>query len=432
MNVAILGGGDGGVLREVLKYSSVETVTLIDIDPVIVEIAREHFSFVNDCSGLEGAHESCFDDDRVTVEFADARDFIKSRYGAAKTISPVIEKFDVVIVDVLSLFSDSPFYIDAAFWDSLYLSLSDDGIFTVPIGDTPSIHDPKQAYGKSAVRETFFNILENHEMTAHMFIYEEGHTGRPEPQSFMTVCKSHECRWRWLAEPDAVEFELSQRIVRSTTDEDILYHYDGATQYSFQMPSKGWETNYCRREPMPFECNYRGLDLSKKLFDFSLENPDESAFQVDYLDIDDEEVVTFYANQDIPAGSYIMPWELAAYVNIKDASLKNLQANTKLNEKTGEVSVIGNFLKYVENHGHRSMLEGRGITLVEVGASFLIRRSDDEEKVNVGRWIPDHPSGKLPVFSPVYDRRLQSMDIFIVATKDIKKGDEILKPTSLW
>jgi spermidine synthase len=431
VNIAILGGGDGGILREALKYTSVETVTIIEIDPVVVDIAREHFPFLTDCSGLEGAPESCFDDARVTIEYADARDFIKSRYGAEKTMSPAIDNFDVVIVDVLSYKEDPVLYEDATFWDSLYHSLSADGVFGVALSESPSIHDPKQAYGKTAPRETFFNILENHEMTAHMFVYEEGHTGRPDPQSFMTVCKSAECKGRWLAEPDAVEFELSERLVRSTTDEDILYHYDGATQHSFQMPSKGWETNYCRREPMPFECDYRGLDLTKELYQLDFDDEDESDFDVEYLTIDGKEVVTFYAGEDIPAGSYIMPSELAASFDIKDASLKNLQANTKVAE-TGEVSVIGDFLKYIEKNGHRSLINGRDITVVEVGGSFLIRRSDDEKKVNVGRWMPNHPSGKIPVFSPVYDRRLESMDLFLVATKDIKQGDEIIKSISLW
>ena len=84
VNVAILGGGDGGVLREVLKYSSVETVTLIDIDPVIVEIAREHFSFVNDCSGLEvGDRLEC--NSVITDTFDDVSALKPSDYPAKLT-----------------------------------------------------------------------------------------------------------------------------------------------------------------------------------------------------------------------------------------------------------------------------------------------------------------------------------------------------------
>ena len=41
-NVLILGGGDGLALREVLRYPDVETVTLVDIDPAMTELASQH------------------------------------------------------------------------------------------------------------------------------------------------------------------------------------------------------------------------------------------------------------------------------------------------------------------------------------------------------------------------------------------------------
>jgi spermidine synthase len=41
-DVLILGGGDGLALREVLKYNRVQSVTLVDIDPVMTELGRRH------------------------------------------------------------------------------------------------------------------------------------------------------------------------------------------------------------------------------------------------------------------------------------------------------------------------------------------------------------------------------------------------------
>lgn len=41
-NVLILGGGDGLALREVLKYQDVQIVTLVDLDPAIIALARTH------------------------------------------------------------------------------------------------------------------------------------------------------------------------------------------------------------------------------------------------------------------------------------------------------------------------------------------------------------------------------------------------------
>jgi SET domain-containing protein len=63
------------------------------------------------------------------------------------------------------------------------------------------------------------------------------------------------------------------------------------------------------------------------------------------------------------------------------------------------------------------------LNYVEVGGSTFIRKSKNGKEVNVGRWLPDHPSGKLPVWSPQ-----MAFDVFIVATKDIKAGEEIVRP----
>jgi len=41
-NVLILGGGDGGAIREILKYPSVEKMVLVDLDPAMTNLGREH------------------------------------------------------------------------------------------------------------------------------------------------------------------------------------------------------------------------------------------------------------------------------------------------------------------------------------------------------------------------------------------------------
>ena len=90
--------------------------------------------------------------------------------------------------------------------------------------------------------------------------------------------------------------------------------------------------------------------------------------------------------------------------------------------------VIEGFLDFVHENGSPSMVRGVNQKYIEVGATTFIRKSDDTNEVNIGRWLPEHPSGKLPVFSPVYERRMGSFDVFIVATRDIKAGEEIVKP----
>jgi Spermidine synthase len=42
-NVLIIGGGDGGILREVLKHKSVKKAVLVDIDKDVVEVSKKFF-----------------------------------------------------------------------------------------------------------------------------------------------------------------------------------------------------------------------------------------------------------------------------------------------------------------------------------------------------------------------------------------------------
>jgi len=77
--VLIIGGGDGAVLREVLCHEIVESVTLVEIDKVVIESCREHFSWAN----------SAWSDDRVNLQVGDGVKYVKRTK----------ERYDVVIID---------------------------------------------------------------------------------------------------------------------------------------------------------------------------------------------------------------------------------------------------------------------------------------------------------------------------------------------
>jgi spermidine synthase len=80
--VLIIGGGDGGSLREVLKHPSVERVDFVELDRDVVEFSRIHLSAING---------GAFDDPRVKTFFIDGREFVE-RTGAAQ--------YDIVIMDM--------------------------------------------------------------------------------------------------------------------------------------------------------------------------------------------------------------------------------------------------------------------------------------------------------------------------------------------
>ena len=98
--VAIIGGGEGATLREVLKHNTVETVTMIEIDEEMVDICRKYLPEWSDCSNLVGSASSCFDDPRTEVFYTDAISWFIDRFGNEDTIDES-QLYDVIIMDAL-------------------------------------------------------------------------------------------------------------------------------------------------------------------------------------------------------------------------------------------------------------------------------------------------------------------------------------------
>jgi len=98
--VLIIGGGDGGTAREVLKYPTIQEVMLVEIDRDVIDVCREFFPEVS----------SSFSDPRMKVVIADGAEFVKN----------CSYDFDLIIVDSTDpvgpgkvLFSEE-FYRDCA------------------------------------------------------------------------------------------------------------------------------------------------------------------------------------------------------------------------------------------------------------------------------------------------------------------------------
>jgi len=428
-SVAIVGGGEGATLREVLKHSTVSSVKMVEIDEMMLDISKQYLKTMNTCGDIDGSTESCFDDPRLEVLIDDGRKHFIDNYGPnAKTAGP---KFDVIVIDALDPEEQrgsadvENFYNNEAFLDALYASLNDDGVMIVQVGMAPNIHDPKADIGVYKRREAMFLMLEANPSTAAMLVYEEAHCGFNDPRAFLLVCKNASCRKNFYASADAVDYKIYERIRKTKSGQPALIHYDGSTQHSYQYPPKAWETVYCRREPTPLECEYRGIPETANLYYYGLEG-EETDFSIVTKEDGSYSVV---AEVDIPKGSYIMPDHMAASLLVSDDSIANLESNIEVNPDAP--AVVGNFLNYVKNYGHASYATGSDINYVEIGASALMEEVENESDANVGRLNP-HGAGAKPVYSPVYERHRMSFDVFLVATKDIKAKEALKKPVGLW
>lgn len=92
--VAIIGGGEGATLREVLKHSTVKKVVMIEIDEEMVRLSREFLPEWSDCSMIDGSAQSCFDDPRAETYFVDAFEWFTSQ-------DDNMDPFDIIIMDAL-------------------------------------------------------------------------------------------------------------------------------------------------------------------------------------------------------------------------------------------------------------------------------------------------------------------------------------------
>lgn len=107
-SVLVIGGGDGGAVREVLKHPSVETVVLCEIDQAVVQIAREYFKITSDS----------LSDPRVTVKFMDGAKFLEEN----------LSQFDVIITDSSDPIGPAEALFEPAFYKAMNSALREGGI----------------------------------------------------------------------------------------------------------------------------------------------------------------------------------------------------------------------------------------------------------------------------------------------------------------
>ncbi len=106
--VLIIGGGDGGTVREVLKHQPKE-VELVEIDREVVEVAKRELPHI----------AGKLSDERVEIIFTDGREFIKGKEGV----------YDLIIVDCSDPIGPSKVLYQEDFYRDCFKALKEDGIF---------------------------------------------------------------------------------------------------------------------------------------------------------------------------------------------------------------------------------------------------------------------------------------------------------------
>ncbi|MDX1514023.1 MAG: polyamine aminopropyltransferase [Gammaproteobacteria bacterium] len=108
--VLIIGGGDGGSLRETLKHPAIEQVIQVEIDASVIEMCKTY---------LPGHSAGAFDDPRAKVEIGDGFAYVMESD----------QKFDVVVCDSTDPVGPGEVLYSEAFYTGCRRVLNDNGIF---------------------------------------------------------------------------------------------------------------------------------------------------------------------------------------------------------------------------------------------------------------------------------------------------------------
>lgn len=112
--ILIIGGGDGGVAKELIKYPSVEHIDVVETDRMFVDVCRRFFPEV--ACGLE--------DERISMFYDDGLRFLRRKH----------DEYDLIINDSTDPLGHTEGLFTKEFYGSCYKALKDDGIMVYQHG----------------------------------------------------------------------------------------------------------------------------------------------------------------------------------------------------------------------------------------------------------------------------------------------------------
>ncbi|WP_425447551.1 polyamine aminopropyltransferase [Dethiothermospora halolimnae] len=107
-SVLVIGGGDGGTVRELTRYKTIEKIDMVEIDKVVVDVSRKYLQFT----------ASKLDDDRVSLYFEDGLKFVENKNNV----------YDLIIVDSTDPIGPGEGLFTKEFYTNCHNALTENGI----------------------------------------------------------------------------------------------------------------------------------------------------------------------------------------------------------------------------------------------------------------------------------------------------------------
>ena len=151
--VLVIGAGDGGTVRELTRYNSVEHIDMVEIDKLVVDVCREYLPGLA-CS---------LDDERVHIYYEDGLKFVRTKHNM----------YDLIIVDSTDPFGPGEGLFTKEFYGNCYNALTENGIL-VNQHESPYYAEYAGNMKRAHLRiNQFFPICRVYQ--AHIPTYPSGH-----------------------------------------------------------------------------------------------------------------------------------------------------------------------------------------------------------------------------------------------------------------
>jgi len=135
-NVLIIGGGDGGTLREVARYKRVKTIHMVEIDERVIENSKKYFPSL----------ACAFNDPRLTLLVKDGVKYVRNTR----------HKYDIVIVDSSDPVGPAVQLFSREFYQDIYNILDDAGLLVVQ-SESPIFYQDIFKFVNKNISEVFPN-----------------------------------------------------------------------------------------------------------------------------------------------------------------------------------------------------------------------------------------------------------------------------------
>jgi spermidine synthase len=137
-SVLIIGGGDGGMAREVLRHQSVEKLTMVEIDQRVIDFCKKH---------LPGLSNGAFDDPRMNLIVGDGIAYMDKGKGT----------FDIIIVDRSDPIGPARGLYTDSFYRNCYKRIKKNGILVTQNG-VPFVQSDELSDTCVALRKIFKDV----------------------------------------------------------------------------------------------------------------------------------------------------------------------------------------------------------------------------------------------------------------------------------